>query len=461
MNCGKVQRNINAYLDGELDEAASKSITDHVGECAECQAKLEELQAVQQVMKAWSPPGAPHDFVERTVDAASKPYVPSRRAAILRPAAWKKLALAASIVLAIGIGIWFLNTRTGSSFQIRLVEVAYMKEVGALIESTNSLDGLSDVANISHRGTGAGLARAGVASRAARTNVAIGSTMATLRSPDDARLFHKFLTEGLGAQARLPALIPSAWAAELPGEDGPLVEAAKLEYAGQTAAARKIYEDLLGRPGADGAARLRLGFIMLAQGEVEKLEALVNTTTPLAREADYSALQAFLPTFRQAAAMIRLARKEPAYSAERTKLLLSAGAFKPAADDLAKFWREDAEKGFLYGWCLARSGNPELAMEVLDAVIDAYPLDNPARILALFETAALRERLGFYREAARYFALAAKTSRGAGDEFFAMMADLQGVYTRIGEGDMAKAKRAADRIRDEAARKLATELLTR
>ena len=55
MSCKHVEHELDAYLDLELDAAASKAVRDHLGECAACRRQAAEREALGRLVRA-----APH-----------------------------------------------------------------------------------------------------------------------------------------------------------------------------------------------------------------------------------------------------------------------------------------------------------------------------------------------------------------------------------------------------------------
>jgi len=394
-----------------------------------------------------------------SVLAAKKTYAP-QRPKLLRPGAFKKLALAAGILCVAGLAVWKGVSGGTGGFRIRLLnEVAYLKQIDSMVERLEAVDGLCDVANIANMGTAQGLAGNELDSDAARSNVAVCGMAAAARTPDDARLFIRFISGRRMTAARMPSLVAAAWAEDAP-VGNPFARAAVAEYCYDLETAAEFYAKLLNRPGADSTARVRLAFIRLACGEPGKAAELIGVSKDNFDAADKS----FVALLEKAVKMVFEARKMEAYSDRRTALLLGAGDYKDAADELKPFWKGEDDKAFLRGWALARAGRPVQAIEVLDALIDRADPGSPERMLALFETALIREKLGRYKEAVRYFTLAADAAESAGDDFFAAAAEIQRVYSLLGLGDpdgIERAKRAAQTITDENARKLARELAAR
>lgn len=456
MDCREVKEHIIEYLDGEADEKLADAVAEHLKSCDACRAHCDELKAVGTVLRAWTPPDPVADFVERTL-AAKKTYTPAR-ARILRLPSLKKLALAAGVVLVAGIAVWVSTGRKPGRFQIRLLnEVAYLKQIGSMIESLQSVDGLSDVANIANIGTAQGLTDNKLDSAAARSNLAVCGIIASARTPRDARLFYQFISGRQVAAAGFPSFLSAALAEEIP-VGSPFSRAAVAEYGYDLETAAGVYRKLLNKPDTDSTARTRLAFIHLATGEPEKAAELIDVSM----DNFDAAGKGFVRLLEKAVKRVFEARKMEAYSERKTRLLLSAGAYKDAADELKPFCKGEDDKAFLRGWALARAGRPIQAIGLLDALIDNADPESPERMLALFETALIREKLGRYKEAARFFALAAKAGKAAGDAFFTSAAEIQGVYSLVGIDDPSgidRAKKTAQSVTDKSARELAAKLI--
>jgi anti-sigma factor (TIGR02949 family) len=55
MSCEHVGRDLDAYLDRELDAVSSNALRDHLGECAACRRQVAERAAIGRLVRA-----APH-----------------------------------------------------------------------------------------------------------------------------------------------------------------------------------------------------------------------------------------------------------------------------------------------------------------------------------------------------------------------------------------------------------------
>jgi len=456
MDCQEAQKHLQDYLDGEAEQDLAGEMELHIESCSSCQAKHEELKAVGNILKAWSPPTPAKDFISRTLEA-KKTYVAPRRSRILSFPSWRKLAVAATILLAAGLALWVSISGPNESFQIRILsEVAYLKRMDSLINRLNSIDGLADVTHITNMGTAQSLAGGKLDSSRARTNVAFNGMMAASRNTRDAKLFYKFLVSKRYASTGFPPLMGAAWAQQMP-TSRTLSHAAVAEYDFSLDKAAEIYRMNLNKPDIDSMARIRLAFIYLAQGAPEKALDLISMSKSGLAKAERELAQ----DIERAADMAVRARKMTAYSDEKIGALLTAGDYADAAEELKPLWKQEDDKAFLRGWALCRAGKPEQAIQVLDNLVDRTSENSRVRLLALYETALIREKLGYHKEAGRFFRLAVKAAKQAGDDFFTSAAEIQLVYSLLGSNTPERTKTAiatAEAIVNENARNLALEL---
>lgn len=105
---GHVRHLIDAYLDGELGLERSLEVEAHLGQCALCRADHESRRAVSNAVKAGAPRFAAPERLRQAVLAgingsAAAPAAPARSVRPRRPAL-RGLALAASLLIAVGLG---------------------------------------------------------------------------------------------------------------------------------------------------------------------------------------------------------------------------------------------------------------------------------------------------------------------------------------------------------------------
>ncbi len=68
---------LNAYIDGELDDAARSRVEAHIESCAVCRDALDELRMVSQSLQSLAGVQAPRSFALREADVESAPAQPA------------------------------------------------------------------------------------------------------------------------------------------------------------------------------------------------------------------------------------------------------------------------------------------------------------------------------------------------------------------------------------------------
>ncbi len=87
MNHDEVLLDLDAYLDGELDEARARELAAHVESCEACRRELDELRRARSMVSSLGRASAPGDLVpkvQRTIEARSMGRFYSGRASQTR-----------------------------------------------------------------------------------------------------------------------------------------------------------------------------------------------------------------------------------------------------------------------------------------------------------------------------------------------------------------------------------------
>jgi anti-sigma factor RsiW len=92
--CADVERNLDAYVDGELDGAGAAATAEHLSTCARCRHRVEEREALGRLVRLAPYHAAPDRLRQRVVAG-------TRRARWTSPGV---LAWAAAAVLAVAVG---------------------------------------------------------------------------------------------------------------------------------------------------------------------------------------------------------------------------------------------------------------------------------------------------------------------------------------------------------------------
>jgi len=107
MECNEFAQRLDDLLDGRLHALGRKSLQEHLARCPECRNRHEHAVAVLENVRKLTPPALHPGFIDQALSRATRP---AARAA--RPK-WRPvlgMALAASLVLGVALGV-FLATR--------------------------------------------------------------------------------------------------------------------------------------------------------------------------------------------------------------------------------------------------------------------------------------------------------------------------------------------------------------
>ena len=103
MTCETVERDVDAYIDRELDAAADRDIRDHLAGCALCRGRVAERQALSRLLRALPYHSAP----DRVRDHVSRQTTKTK--ARHRLLTW---AAAAAVIIVVGAGVMLLPMAT-------------------------------------------------------------------------------------------------------------------------------------------------------------------------------------------------------------------------------------------------------------------------------------------------------------------------------------------------------------
>jgi hypothetical protein len=79
MQCQKVQRNLSAYLDGELDLAASRSVESHLDQCAACMKMVADFRKVDALVRELPKLDVGPEFVAQLLEEVGESDAPAQR----------------------------------------------------------------------------------------------------------------------------------------------------------------------------------------------------------------------------------------------------------------------------------------------------------------------------------------------------------------------------------------------
>jgi len=111
VSCEAIRAELDAYLDGELEEEQAAGVARHLAGCAECRRQLEERRAVAAAVRRLAPPAAPPQFLERFRAARLQAAPPASAGT---PRRTLRLSLAMGGALAAAAALFFAVSLTNS-----------------------------------------------------------------------------------------------------------------------------------------------------------------------------------------------------------------------------------------------------------------------------------------------------------------------------------------------------------
>ena len=116
MKCEAIRPRLQAYLDRELDRASIDEIEAHLPTCAACRAELASLEELRGALRALPRSRAPVELRERLAQAEDLPRLEAAPRGVFRAGWW---AMAASLLLGLGLGAGFMDWRGGKPDEVQ------------------------------------------------------------------------------------------------------------------------------------------------------------------------------------------------------------------------------------------------------------------------------------------------------------------------------------------------------
>ena len=117
MECHDFALKLDDLLDGGLDAARQRSIQEHLGRCPGCRHLHEHAVAVREAVRKLSPPDPHPGFMDQAFARATRPAIGGARP-LWRPVLG--MALAASLVLGVALGVFFATRPTVQTVALTL-----------------------------------------------------------------------------------------------------------------------------------------------------------------------------------------------------------------------------------------------------------------------------------------------------------------------------------------------------
>ena len=106
MNCSQIQDLLSAYFDGELPDESNRTVTEHLESCSDCTGELAGFRNLSAMAGRFPTPPSPKSNwrqLENALDDESA-VAPDRRNGHWRMSWRRHLALAATMLLVVGLG---------------------------------------------------------------------------------------------------------------------------------------------------------------------------------------------------------------------------------------------------------------------------------------------------------------------------------------------------------------------
>ncbi len=100
MKCEKVQERLQAFLDNETSSEVTEEIRNHLLECTSCQNELRILQETDEFLLAFQEEEVPEVLTKKLLS------IPDSETKISYFSPFKKMSIAASILLSFILGAW-------------------------------------------------------------------------------------------------------------------------------------------------------------------------------------------------------------------------------------------------------------------------------------------------------------------------------------------------------------------
>jgi anti-sigma factor RsiW len=126
VECREVEGLLGAYMDGELEPAASASVRNHADTCAGCRARLANLESIGRMVRRAPYYQAP-DALRARITQARTPAAPTSRLA-----AW---AAAAVVIVSLSGSILFVRSSTRAARSVDSVDAVAQEVVSSHVRA--------------------------------------------------------------------------------------------------------------------------------------------------------------------------------------------------------------------------------------------------------------------------------------------------------------------------------------
>jgi anti-sigma factor RsiW len=133
MNCPEAQRLLHAYIDAELDMADTLEVERHLETCPACLATFHNYQALSAAIKADALYFQAPEKLQKSVQSSIRKV--NQNAFISRLASWRGIGIAAALIIAVALAIFFTHFMFPASGEKQMQQAVLDSHVRSLMAS--------------------------------------------------------------------------------------------------------------------------------------------------------------------------------------------------------------------------------------------------------------------------------------------------------------------------------------
>lgn len=455
MTCQRYDANLVSYVDREVPDELRLEIDEHLKSCRRCREIVRDLQMTRGVLTQWQPARPSDDFAEKvgrgirdeTRDVrremrsrthvtetegrqvASRTVVTRKALRARRLTTGGKLALAAVMLLAVGLGVLVWGPELTGGGRGAEITVGQVRQLAASADSAElrqlavAVDALTAQEIRQRRPEPARV----IATETVQTFMdlavndghvrQIGILLSQTRdrsgllsrAPVDRALSELALWTGGGWGSKCYAQVPDKAAEHL-------VEGMSLERQGKYDEAMKAYDRVQGGTHEMTLALVRKAGILMKLGRTDEAQQAIEEAKMLGRRSRFE--QQFLDRMRlRARSAVKLAQAagelqqklernpdDASVARELADTQLAAGNFAGAATTLDTLAAGAAKTEqpmlrFRAAWCRKNAGDFKQAFDEFQSILSGGSAEKEVRALCMFERADILERCQRYAQA--------------------------------------------------------------
>ncbi len=140
--CQDVQKELEAFLSGEIDSAKKSKIQDHLKECRDCSQVLRESKKLSHVLQSWDlldPPAHLYEKLQTQLKSANSYHEKVISKPIMKKVALELAKIAAVAIITLLISYWILYPVPQPADDSKVINL-YLKEHQSVVAHSVSVD---------------------------------------------------------------------------------------------------------------------------------------------------------------------------------------------------------------------------------------------------------------------------------------------------------------------------------